>query len=67
MDHALGNALVIEMEYFFAEVEVLNEGGTACAGLDRVLIICDRSALSGGQDLNVLVCDLMQLAAGAPL
>jgi len=44
MHHALRDALVVEVE-----VEVLEEGRTAGADLERVLIVRDGGALIGGQ------------------
>ena len=49
MDDSLGNALVIEMRDLFAEDEVFEQRRTAEPGLERVLVVCDRHALVGGQ------------------
>ena len=48
MNHALRNALMVEMEDLLAEMKVLDQGRTARADLQRVLIVRDRAALGGG-------------------
>ena len=39
--HALGDALVVEVRHLLAEVEVLEQGRAANAGLGAVLIVAD--------------------------
>ena len=63
--HALGNALVVEVEDLLAEMEVLERRRSTRADLQRVLIVGDRPALGGRQDGHVAFGDLMQLAAFA--
>src|SRR3546814_8165443 len=41
MDDAFGNALMVEMEDFLAEGEILEQGRPACAGAKRILIVGD--------------------------
>src|SRR5688572_7377028 len=65
MHHALRDALMVEVEDLFAEVEVLEQRRAARAGLERVLIVADRTALRGGQDGNGAAGRLMQFAAFA--
>jgi hypothetical protein len=45
----LGDALVIEMEDLFAEVEVFEGGRPALAEFQAVLVVGDRDALLGRQ------------------
>jgi hypothetical protein len=47
MHDALGNPLVIEARYLFAEVEILQQCRSAYADLKRVLIIADSKSLIG--------------------
>ena len=63
MHHALGNALVVEVEDLLAEMEILDQRRAARADLQRVLVVRDRAALRGGQDWRIACCDLMQFAA----
>jgi len=41
MDDALGNALVIEMEDFLAQHEILEQRRAPLAGAERILIVGD--------------------------
>ena len=51
MDDALRNALVIEVRDLFAEDEILHQRGAAFTALERVLIVGDRDALIGRQQI----------------
>jgi hypothetical protein len=66
MDDALRNALVVEVENLFAEVEVFNEGRPSRPDLKAVLIISDRAALGGGQNVGFVIRHLMQLSTLPP-
>ena len=61
--HALGNALVVEVEDFLAEMKVLEGRRSTRADLQRILIVRNRAALSGRENGDVAFGDLMQLAA----
>jgi len=63
VNHPLRNPLVIEMENLLAKMEVLDEGRSTRAHLDRVLVVGYRTSLRGGQDRHFAVRDLVQLAA----
>ena len=63
MHDALGNALVVEVEDLLAEVEILDQRRPALADLQRVLVVRDRAALRGRQDLGVALGDLVKLAS----
>jgi hypothetical protein len=63
MDHALRDALVVEVEDLFPEMEVLERGRAAPAGLQGILVVGDRAALRGGQDRDRAGGGLVQLAA----
>src|SRR5690606_17297809 len=65
MHDALGNPLVVEMRDLFAEDEVLEQGGTTHADLERVLIVGDDQTLIGGQRYVGTVHLLMELASRA--
>ena len=67
MDDAFGNSLVVEVENLLAEMEILESRRASRADLQRVLIVCNRSALSGRQDREVAFGNLMQFAAFAAL
>ncbi len=45
VDDPFGNALMVEVEDLFAEVEVLQQRSDRAGRLERVLIVCDRDAL----------------------
>jgi len=49
MDHPLGDALVIEMEYLLTEMEVVHKKRAAWSDTQRILVVGDRSALRGRQ------------------
>jgi hypothetical protein len=55
MDDPLGNALVIEVGDLLPEVEVLQQGRAALAGLQRVVSVGQAQALRGGEELARLV------------
>jgi hypothetical protein len=63
MYHAFWNAFMIEMKDLLAEMKILDQGRTALANLQGILIISDRTALCGGQDLTVPLRDLVKLAS----
>ena len=65
MDHALGDALVVEVEDLFAEMEVLEQGRAAPPGLQGILVVGHRAALRRGQDRGRAGGGLVQLAAFA--
>ncbi len=51
VDDALGNALVVEMGDFLAQDEVFEQRRPAQAGLEGILVVCDRHPLVGRQRL----------------
>ena len=51
VDHALGNALVVEVGDLLAQDEVLEERRAPSARLERVLVVIDPGALVGREDL----------------
>ena len=61
--HALGNALVVEVEDLLAEMKVLEGRRSTRADLQRILIVRDRPALRRRENGDVAFGDLMQLAA----
>ena len=63
MHNALGDALVVEMEDFLAEVEILDERRSPLADLQSVLVVGHRAALGRRQDLGVALGDLVKLAS----
>src|SRR5690606_14101113 len=62
---ALGNALVVEVHDLFAEDEVLQQGRTARALPERILVVGDRHALVGGQPRALAAGLLLVFAAAA--
>ena len=67
MHHALRDAFVVEVEDLLAEVEILQQGRTARADPQGVLVVGDRDALLRGQHRHVAAGDLVGLAALAAL
>src|SRR3954447_19463595 len=63
MHDALGDALVIKVKDFFAEMKVLKRRRPAAADAERVLVVSDRGSLLGRQDGDVASRHLMRLAA----
>jgi hypothetical protein len=63
MDDALGDALVVEMGDLLAQHQVFEQGRSAHAGAQRVLIVGDREALVGGKAAVDVGRRLMGLAA----
>src|SRR5262245_26910423 len=63
MHHALGDPLVVEMEDLFPEVEVFQQGRAAHAGLQRILVVGNRTALGGGHDRDGAAGGMVQLTA----
>ena len=49
VDHALGDALVVEVAELLPQVVVLQEGGAAAAGLERVVRVLQAHTVRGGQ------------------
>lgn len=54
---------MVEMEDFLTKMEVVDEGGTASADAERVLIIRNRSTLGRRQDGMAVFRELVQLAS----
>ena len=50
MHDPFGNPFVVEVEYLFPEVEVLDQGRSASADFQGVLIVGNRPTLGRGQD-----------------
>src|SRR5450759_5316468 len=67
VNDTLGNTLVIEMVYFFAEDEILQKRRAARIGPERVLIVGDREALIGSERGVLSSSDLVQFAASSRL
>ena len=63
VDHALGNALMIEMEDLLAQDKVFEQRGASFAGTQAVLIVGDRHALLRGHRAGGVVGALMGFAA----
>src|SRR5437763_2394939 len=63
MHDALGNALVIKVKAFLAEMKVLERRRPAAPDSQRVLVVSDRGSLLGRQDRDVASRHLMRLAA----
>src|SRR3954451_23575624 len=63
MHDALGNALVIKVKDFLAEMKVLERRRPAAPDSQRVLVVSDRGSLLGRQDRDVASRHLMRLAA----
>jgi len=62
MDHALRDALMIEVEDFLAEVRILQQHWPACPLLEAVLVVRDRDALLRGEYRNVAFRCLVRFA-----
>ncbi len=62
VDHALRNALMVEVENFFTKVEVFQCGRSSCAHPERILVIGNRNALLRCKNGPFAACDLMRLA-----
>ena len=67
MHYPFGNPFVVEVEYLFPEVEVLDQGRSARADFQGVLIVGNRPTLGRGQDSSLARCSLVKLAAFAAL
>src|SRR4051794_25006243 len=63
MHDALGNALVIKVKDFLAEMKVLERRRPAAPDSQRVLVVSDRGSLLGRHDRDVASRHLMRLAA----
>jgi hypothetical protein len=62
VDHALGDALVVEVEDLLAEVEVLEGGRAPVTDPQRVLVIGDGRTLGRRQPRSLTTADLVGLA-----
>ena len=67
VDHALRNALVVEVENLFAKMEVFERGRSPCAHPESILVIGNRNALLRCKNGPFAACDLMSLATSAPM
>ena len=65
MNNSLGNALVIEVKDLLTKVEVLEQGRTARADSQRVLIVRDRHALVRRQHGRAFLGGLVKLSTAA--
>ena len=66
VDHALGDALVVEVEDLLPEVGVLEERRARLADAQRVLIVADGNALLRGQRRAAVAGQLVGLARRTP-
>ena len=66
MDNTFGNAFMVEMKDFFAEMEIFKGGWAARADFERIVIVGDRAALGGGEIGMAIFSGLMQFFAFAP-
>jgi hypothetical protein len=55
MNDPFGDALMVEVEDFLSEVGVLYQRRPTLALLKRVLVIGDRNALLGGEDIVAIL------------
>ncbi len=67
MNHPLGNALVIEVEYLLTKMEVVDEKRTTWTNPQRVLVVGNGAALCRRQQRRIALGDLMQFATFAAL
>ena len=67
MDHALGDALVVEMGDLLAKDEILQQHRAARADSQRVLVVRNRDTLVGRHDRVIATRHLMQFATGPGL
>jgi hypothetical protein len=65
MNDAFGNPLMIEVEYLFAKMKIVDQSGPAGAHAKRILVVGHRAALGGCQNVVAVVGELMKLAAPA--
>jgi hypothetical protein len=65
MHDALGDALMVEMEYLLAKMKVIDERGSALADLQRILVVSNRAPLRGRQYRRIPLCNLVKLSAAA--
>jgi hypothetical protein len=64
VDDAFGDALMIEMKNFLAKNEILQQGWTARAAFEAILVVADRDAVVGSEHRRVrIVGDLVGFAA----
>ena len=70
MHNSFGNAFVIEVRDLLPQNEIFEQGWTAIAGLERVLIVIDANALIRGQELAGAVFSILRrsssFASSAP-
>ncbi len=64
MDHALGDALMVEVHDLLAQDKILQQHRSARARLQRVLVVADRHTLVRGQLLGGRGGLLLQFATG---
>ena len=62
VDNALGDAFMIEMEDFFAQHEILEQGWPACAAFQAVLVVANGDAVIGGQQRRIGASLLVRFA-----
>jgi hypothetical protein len=67
MHHALGNTLVVEVEDFLTEMEIIHDKRPARADPQRILVVGNRPALGGRQHRRVCFGRLVQLSARTAL
>ena len=65
MNHAFGDALVVEVEDLVAQHEVFKQRWPAPAGFQRILVVGDRRSLLRRQHIDAAPGRLMGLPAGA--
>ena len=63
MNNPLGDALMVKVEDFFAQHEILEQRRAARARLEAILIVADRNPVIGGQPA-VLLMRLAAMASG---
>ena len=66
MNDALGDALMVEVKDFLAEMEILEQRRAARALLEAVLVVGDRYAMLGGER-RMAGARLMRLAAATAI
>src|SRR4029453_12397868 len=65
MHDTLGDALMIEVEEFLAQVKVFKRRGTTCADLQRILVVGHGDALLGSQDGHTASSGLVHFSTPA--
>src|SRR5262249_30260140 len=64
MHHALGDALMVEVEELLAEVKIFERRGAAGTDLERILVVSDGDALLRGQVGRVPTSTLVHFSTG---